>query len=77
MFIPRPHAMITHTIKLQAFTEYNIHSWEKQAPAGMHAALTQYASMINAPSIGSHRHYMWYSFQMNLACPQHESNRTR
>ena len=43
----------------------------------MRIPLRRYASLINAPSIGCKDNYVWYSFQLNVARPQHASSGER
>ena len=58
----------------QVIAKYNIVSWDRQAPDHIRQALKQYHSQINAPSIGCLENYTHYSYQLNVARPQHVSS---
>lgn len=63
-------AFLTH---VQVIAKYNIISWDRQAPTPLRKALKDYHSLINAPSIGCEENYTHYSYQLNVARPQHIS----
>ena len=48
-----------------------MYGFEQQAPRKMQRYLSDYASLVGMPRVGSSRNYMWSSLQINMATAKH------